>query len=420
MALTDKTVRNAKPSTKPQKLFDGGGLFLLVTPAGGKLWRLKYRYDGKEKLLALGAYEEVSLLQARERRDDARKLLAAEVDPSLAKKARTTSRKDRAANSFEVVAREWHAKFSKGLSESHATRNLRRLEIHVFPHMGALPTMDVEPPHLLDVLQRIEQKKTLETAHRVRSLVGQVMRYAVSTGRAKRDPSADLRGAIPPARIRHHAAITDPKQLGGFLREIYGYTGTAPVTAALKLSPLVFQRPGELRLAEWTEFDLKTGLWTVPSDRMKRRKEGKEFGPDHLVPLSKQAVSILEELRLITGQGRYVFPSARGAKRPMSDMALSAAFRRMGIDPTVAVPHGWRATAFTLAVEKLGIPSKIVDMQLAHEVKDANGTAYNRTKWLDQRHAMMQAWADYLDALRANAGLPGTEAIPASGAYENV
>jgi len=251
------------------------------------------------------------------------------------------------------------------------------------------------------VLQRIEKRGTLETAHRLRVLVGQVMRYAISTGRASRDVSADLRDALPPAQVKHHAAVTDPVQLGALLRVIDGYTGTAVVSAALRLAPLLFQRPGELRQAEWAEFDLDGGMWTVPASRMKRKKAGKENGPNHLVPLSTQAVKILRELHALTGGGRYAFPSLRGADRPMSDMAMSAAFKRMGFDSETALPHGWRATARTLAVENLGVPADVVEMQLSHEVRDTLGRAYNRTQWLEQRRALMQRWAEYLDELKA-------------------
>lgn len=402
MSLTNTAIQSAKATDKPQKLFDGNGLFLLIAPSGGKWWRLKYRFGGKEKLLSLGTYPEVSLKDARERRDAARKLLADGVDPGDARKAEKRTARLNAENSFEAIAREWHTKFSPDLSESHAKRNLRRLEVHVFPWLGGRPIANIEPPEVLDVLHRIEKKGTLETAHRVRVVIGQVMRYAIATGRATRDVSADLRGAIPPAKVRHHAAVTDPKQIGGLLRAIEGYEGTAVVTAALRLAPLLFQRPGELRQAEWAELDLDGAMWTVPSARMKRKKAGKEFGPDHLVPLSKQAVAILQELQVITGQGRFVFPSLRSPQRPMSDMALSAAFKRMGFDSDTALPHGWRATARTLAVEALSVPAEIVELQLSHEVRDSLGRAYNRTQWLDQRRDLMQRWADYLDSLKTS------------------
>ncbi|EKS73136.1 putative integrase [Burkholderia sp. SJ98] len=375
-------------------------MYLEIAPSGGKWWRLKYRIGGKEKRISLGVFPDVSLQAARERRDEARKLIEKGVDPSRVRKAQAATRRERDANSFEVVAREWHAAFSSQNSDSHALRNLRRLELHVFPYIGSEPTATLDSPSVLAVLRRIQKKGTIETAHRVRVLIGQVMRYAVSTGRAQRDVTADLRGAVPPAAVKHHAAVTDPDELAALLRAIHGYTGTPVVTAALKLAPLVFQRPGELRLSEWKEFDLNEAMWTVPAARMKRRKEGKALGPDHLVPLSAQAVAILQELKQLTGDEGFVFPGLRSAKRPISDMALSAAFRRMGIDPDTAVPHGWRATARTLAVEKLRVPAEIVEMQLSHNVRDSLGRAYNRTQWLDERRGLMQQWSDYLDNLR--------------------
>jgi integrase len=402
MPLSDAEIRRSPAREKPYKLADGGGMYLEVRPNGARYWRLKYRHNGKEKLLALGVYPTVSLKDARERREAAKKKLANGVDPSEARKAEKRTAATNAENSFEAVAREWHAKFTIDQSESHAARNLRRLEVHVFPYIGGRPIALVEPPEVLDVLQRIEKKGTIETAHRVRSLVGQVMRYAIATGRAQRDVSADLRGAIRPASVKHHAAVTTPDAVGELLRACHAYSGTAVVSAALKLSPLLFQRPGEIRLAEWTEFDFTEKLWTIPAARMKRRKEGKVNGAAHLVPLSSQAIDILQDIRLLTGRGRYVFPSARGIKRPMSDMACSAAFKRMGVDAETAVPHGWRATARTVAVEVLKVPAEIVEMQLAHEVKDSLGRAYNRTQWIHERRNLMQQWADYLDELRSS------------------
>ncbi|SOZ49053.1 putative integrase [Cupriavidus taiwanensis] len=403
MPLTATEVQNAKARDKLYRLTDGEGMYLEVRPNGARYWFLKYRYAGKENRLSLGVFPTVSLKEARERRAAARHKLAAGVDPVAAKQAEKRTQRLNAENSFEAVAREWWAKFAPALSESHAQRNLRRLEVHVFPYVGGQPIAQIEAPAVLDVLQRIEKKGTLETAHRVRVLVGQVVRYAISTGRATRDVSADLRDALPPTQVKHHGAITDPVQLGALLRAIDGYAGTAVVAAALRLAPLVFQRPGELRQAEWTEFDLDAAMWTVPAGRMKRTKAGKENGPDHLVPLSRQAVAILRGLNVLTGRGRFVFPSLRGGDRCMSDMALSAAFKRMGFDSDTALPHGWRATARTLAVEVLGVPAEVVEMQLAHGVRDSLGRAYNRTQWLDQRRELMQRWADYLDELKAGA-----------------
>jgi integrase len=414
MPLTAVHLNAARPREKSYRLTDGAGMYLEVTPAGGRYWRLKYRFGGKEKRLALGVYPTVTLAEARKRRDRARELLSNGTDPGVAKQAVKRTQRLNAENSFEAIAREWWAKFSPTLSESHAKRNLRRLESHVFPTIGSMPVAEVDAPALLGVLRKLEARDTLETGHRVRSLVGQVLRYAIATGRATRDASADLRGALPQPQVRHHAAVLDPVALGGLLRAIDGYSGTAVVSAALKLAPLVFQRPGELRQADWGEFDLDAATWVIPSTRMKRTRAGKENGPDHIVPLSTQAVEILRQLHKLTGTGRFVFPSARGRDRCMSDMALQSAFRRMGIDSDTALPHGWRATARTLAVEALGVPAEVVEMQLSHEVRDSLGRAYNRVQWLAERRALMQRWADWLDELKRGAKvLPinGTNAI---------
>ncbi|WP_277184023.1 integrase arm-type DNA-binding domain-containing protein [Caballeronia sp. BR00000012568055] len=400
MALTDIQVRAAEPREKQYRLADGMGMYLEVRPNGGKYWRLKYRFADKEKTYTIGPYPAVSLKEARSRRDDARTKLSNGIDPSAEKQSIKRTNRLNAENSFEAVSREWSAAFASTISDSHAHRNLRRLEVHVFPYIGVHPTVSLQPPVVLDVIKRIAAKGHLETAHRVRVLVGQVMRYAVSTGRATRDITADLRDALPPSPERQHAAVVDPKAVGALLRACDGYTGSATVTAALKIAPLVFQRPGELRQAEWTEIDMDAAMWTIPARRMKRRLAGKEYGPDHLVPLSRQAVELFRELHLQTGRWRYVFPSQRGVTRPMSDMALSAAFKRMGIDAETALPHGWRATARTLAVQELGVPAEVVERQLSHTVRDSLGTAYNRTTWLDARRDLMQRWADYLDKLK--------------------
>ena len=410
MSLTDLAVRSAAPREKPYRLADAAGMYLEIMPAGGKYWRLKYRYGGKEKRLALGVYPETALKQARERRDAARQLLSQGVDPGVARKAEKQTRRVSSANTFEAVAREWHLKFSPDLSHSHATRNLRRLEMHAFPHIGSRPIAELMPADVLPVLQRVEKTGRIETAHRVRVLIGQVMRYAVSTGRAQRDIAADLRDALPPPQVKHHAAVTEPVALGSLLRAIDGYTGTATVSAALRLAPLVFQRPGELRQAEWTEFDFNSAMWAIPSARMKRRKARKETGGDHLVPLSRQAIAILRDLHLLTGRGRFAFPSLRGGDRCMSDMAMSAAFKRMGYAADEALPHGWRATARTLAVEALGVPAEVIELQLSHEVRDPLGRAYNRVQWLDARRDLMQKWADYLDELKL-----GAKVVPIDG-----
>ena len=415
MALTDIAIRNAKPSRKQQKLFDGGGMFLLITPAGGKRWVLKYRFASKEKSLALGTYPAVTLVEARKRRDDARDKLAAGIDPGEAKKAEKRTQRLNAENSFEAVAREWHAKYAPTWSEGHGTRILRRLEVDAFPRIGGKPVGDLAPPDVLDVLRRVEKRGALETAHRLHANIGQVCRYAVATGRAQRDVTADLRGALPPVQQEHMAAITNPKQVGELLRAIDGYQGTLPVICALRLAPLLFQRPGELRAAEWSEFDLDAATWEIPSSRMKRTKQGKASGGAHIVPLSTQAVAILRELHALTGRGDYVFPSVRTKDRPMSDNTINGALRRLGYDGATMTGHGFRAMARTILDEVLGVPIAIIDAQLAHAVKDPLGRAYNRTAHLPHRREMMQTWADYLDGLKA-----GAQIIPITAASGGV
>ena len=408
MALTDVKVRNAKPTEKQMKLFDFDGLFLLVlppgkkTPNGSKCWRFKYRFGGKEKLLALGTYPEVSLTDARGKRDAARKLLANGIDPGEARKAQKASR-DQSGSSFESVAREWHTKFTPTWADSHSYWILRRLEQYVFHDIGARPIAELKAPDVLKVLRRIEAV-ALETAHRVKFVCGQIFRYAVATGRAERDPTADLKGALPPRRQKHHAAITDPKEVAGLLRAIDGYGGTFVVKCALQLAPLVFLRPGELRQAEWSEFDLDAAEWNISIERMKLRKQIKEErkGEKHLVPLSRQSVVILTELKALTGNSRYVFPSARSFSRPMSNEAINAALERMGFQGEMTA-HGFRATARTILDEVLDFPADIIEHQLVHAVKDPLGRAYNRTTKLPQRRQMMQIWADYLDGLKSGA-----------------
>jgi integrase len=394
MPLTDTAIRNAKPGAKPTKLFDERGLFLLVTPAGGKWWRLKYRFNGKEKLLSLGTYPDVGLKDARERRDGARKQLADGIDPSHSRKAQKSLRQEHAANSFELVSREWYEKHSTNWVDSHGSRIIRRLERDIVPDLGARPIADITPPELLQVIRKIEGRGALETAHRALGNCGQVFRYAVATGRATRDPSGDLRGALPPAKGEHFAAVTEPAQAAQILRAIEVYQGSKIVSCALRLAPLVFVRPGELRGAEWAEIDLDGAEWRIPAARMK-------LGIDHIVPLSSQAVTILREIHPLTGSGRYVFPSARTSTRPMSDNAILAALRRMGIAKDEMSGHGFRAMARTILDEVMGVRPDLIEHQLAHAVRDANGRAYNRTAHLPARREMMQRWADYLDELQA-------------------
>ena len=406
MPLSDTAIRNAKPGDKARKLFDGGGLYLEISPKGGKWWRLKYRFDGKEKRLSLGVYPDVSLKDARERRDEARKLLANEIDPSENRKAKKTAKVERASNSFEVVAREWFAKHEPNWSTNHANRTIRRLERDIFPWIGGKPIADITAPQLLEAVQRIEQRGALETAHRALGNCGQVFRYAVATARAERDPSADLRGALPPVKGTHFASVTEPKQVAEVLRALDGYEGTLPVRCALRLAPLVFVRPGELRHAQWADIALDNAEW---------RYMVTKTNTQHIVPLSQQAIEILQELEPLTGNGRYVFPSARNPKgdKPMSDNAVLAALRRMGIEKDEMSCHGFRAMARTILDEVLGFRPDYIEHQLAHAVRDPNGRAYNRTAHLPERRKMMQDWADYLDKLKA-----GAEIVPIDQSLE--
>ena len=395
MPLTATAIRHVKPSAKTRKMFDGGGLYLELTPRGGKWWRLKYRFGGKEKRISLGVYPDVSLKEARTRRHQARQLLAREIDPSEHRKAQKAAKEQRSANSFEAVAREWFTKHAPNWATSHANRVLSRLERDVFPWMGGQPIAGVTAPQLLAVVRRIEQRGALESAHRTLRICGQVFRYAVATGRAQRDPSSDLRGALPPVKRTHFASLTEPKQVGPLLRVLDGYRGTLIVRCALRFAPLVFVRPGELRHAQWSDIDLETAEW--------RYTVSKTDLP-HIVPLSRQAVEILRELHPLTGQGRYVFPSARTPKgdRPMSNNAVLAALRRMGIGKEEMTGHGFRAMARTILDEVLGVRPDFIEHQLAHAVRDPNGRAYNRTAYLPERRKMMQEWADFLDQLKAD------------------
>jgi len=395
--LTDTALRKAKPTDKVQRLFDGGGLYLEITPAGGKLWRQKYRFAGKEKRLAHGTYPDVSLADARERRDAARKLLAAGVDPGEHKKATRAAGEERASNSFEVVAREWFAKQKPTWVDSHADKILLRLENDVFPWIGSRAVADVTAKELLTTINRVVERGAVESAHRILQNCGQVFRYAIVTGRTERNPAADLRGALPPVKETHRAAITEPKAIGGLLRAIDAYTGSLVTRCALQLAPLVFVRPGELRQAEWTEIDLDAAEWNIPAEKMKTRLP-------HLVPLSTQAVAVLLELQPLTGRGQYVFPGGRTPKRPMSNNGVLAALRRMGFAKDEMSGHGFRAMARTTLDEVLHFRPDYIEHQLAHAVRDPNGRAYNRTAHLAERRKMMQAWADYLDTLKADTG----------------
>ena len=393
--LSDMKVQKAKPKNKPVTLFDGGGLFLLVTTSGGKLWRFKYRYDGKQKLLALGAYPEVSLADARQKREDARKLLTNNVDPGAVRKAQKQATIQE-SETFEIIAREWFQKFLHRWKETHSSRLIRSLERDVFPWIGTRPIKEINAPELLAVLRRIETRGTLDTVHRIRTICGQIFRYAVASGYAVRDPSGDLKGAIPPPQEGHMAAITEPAKVGELLRAIDGYQGSFAVQCALKLAPLFFVRPGELRNMEWQEIDFENAQWNIPAEKMKMKEP-------HIVPLSTQALVILEAIKPLTSASRYVFPSGRSFDRPMSNNAILAALRRMGYTKDEMSGHGFRALARTILDEVLQIRPDFIEAQLAHRVRDPLGRSYNRTHHLNERRRMMETWASYLDGLKAGA-----------------
>jgi integrase len=406
MALTDTFAKNIKPSGAPagDKHTDGQGLYLLVKPVG-KYWRLNYRFAGKQKTLALGVYPAVTLAKARQRRDKARELLADGVDPSTAKREEKRTRADAAANTFEAVARDWLVKTKARRAAITQAKVTAWLEKDAIPFIGKMPISTIGPRDVLDrVIRKLEARGAIDTAHRVKQLCGQIFRYAVVTGLAERDVTTDLREALAAKTETHFAAITEPKQAGELLRSIDTYQGHPCTVTALKLSPLVFVRPGELRTAEWAEIDLETAEWRIPGSKMKMKA-------DHLVPLSQQAVEVLRGLQPITGHGRYVFPSLRTGERPMSENTINAALRGMGYSAEVHTAHGFRAMARTIMDEVLGERVDFIEHQLAHAVKDANGRAYNRTAHLPARREMMQRWADYLDKLRK-----GADVIPIRGA----
>jgi len=396
MALTDAAIRKAKPTSKAQRMFDGGGLYLELSPAGGRWWRLKYRHDGKEKRLSLGVYPDVTLSGARLRRDEARKLLATGIDPSAHRKAAKSMRVERTANSYEVVAREWFAKQSSSWVKGHADKILRRQEADIFPWIGGRPIADIGVKELLTTVNRIVDRGAIETAHRVLQNCNSIFRYAIVTERAQNNPALALRDALPAVKATHHPAVTDPAELGALMRALDGYEAGLITKCALRLAPLVFVRPGELRNAEWTEFDLDSAQWNIPAEKMKMREP-------HLVPLARQALRILREIQPLTGNSRYVFPGARDPKRPLSENTINAALRRLGYDKDTMTGHGFRAIARTILDEVLHVRPDFIEHQLAHAVRDPNGRSYNRTAHLKERVAMMQQWADYLDERKAGA-----------------
>jgi integrase len=393
MSLTDTQIRQSKPRSKSYKLSDGKGLFLLITVTGAKYWRLKYRIAGKEKLLSIGVYPSISLKKARSACNDAKELLDQGIDPSQAKQSKKLEQVQAQANNLEAIAREWQKQQTLTWSANYSDKVLRSLERDLLPYLGTLPLGDITPPKLLAVLRRVEARGAVESAHRLKQVVGAVFRFAVATGRAERDITPDLKGALSTPSKKHFPAITEPHHVGRLLTMIYNYRGTAVVRSALKLAPLVFVRPKELRCAEWQEINFQTSEWRIPANKMK-------MGEDHIVPLSNQAVQILQEQFLLTGHSSiYVFPSARSLHRPMSDNAILSAFRNLGISKEEMTGHGFRAMARTILDEVLGERVELIEHQLGHAVKDSLGRAYNRTKHLPQRKEMMQNWADYLDGL---------------------
>jgi integrase len=398
MSLTDTAVRTAKAGAKNIKISDEKGLYLLVTPSGGKWWRLDYAFLGKRKTLSMGVYPTITLKDARERRDEAKKLLANGIDPGENRKMQKAGLLERSVNSFEVVAREWYEKWKVGKANTYHTKVINRLENDVFPWLGGKPVAEISAPMVLDALRRIESRGAVETAHRVKGNVSQIMRYAIATSRAERDPCPDLNGALSVAEKTHFASITDPVRVGELMRALDSYQGSYVVRTALMLSPLVFVRPGELRHAKWADIDLDKATWSYFVTKTK---------VDHLVPLSRQAVEILRDLQPLTGHYEWVFKGKKHG-RPISNNTVNSALRELGYDTKNDITgHGFRAMARTLLAEELDQTPDWIERQLAHATKEANGTAYDRARFLKQRRPMMQLWADYLDKLKA-----GAEVIP--------
>lgn len=391
MPLNEFTIKNAKPLAKAYKLSDEKSLFLLVHPNGSKYWRLKYYFAGKEKLLALGVYPEISLKTARDKRDEARRLLNDNIDPGLARQTSKYATILNSENTLEAVAREWHLKYLSTWTADHAKRIITRLENDIFPWLGKRAIHEITAPELLSVLRRVENRGTPDTAHRELQNCGQIFRYAIATGRAQRDISADLRGALSPVKTQHLPTITDPKEIGKLLRAINGYQGYFVTKCALRLAPLLFVRPGELRCAEWSEIKTDTAEWRIPANKMKMRET-------HIVPLSKQAIEILEELKPLTGEGKYVFPGVRYPDRPMSDNTINAALRRLDYMGDDITGHGFRSMASTLLNEQ-GWNRDAIERQLAHGERNKVRASYNYAEYLPERRKMMQAWADYLSSL---------------------
>jgi integrase len=395
LPLTETAIKRCQPAPQPLKLADGSGLYLLVMPNGNRWWRLDFRFNGRRQTLSMGVYPGISLKQARERREQARKQIADGVNPAIVRKQAKRANAEANANSFEAIAREWFAKLSPNWVPGNAVAVQRRLERDLFPWIGDRPIGEIRAADLLSVLRRIESRGANETAHRARQYASQIFRYAVATGRAERDPSADLRGALAPVNVAHFPSITEPKAIGELIRAIQGYEGFFPTKCALRLAPLLFVRPGELRQAEWTEFDLDKAEWRIPASKMKARKP-------HIVPLSNQAIAILRELQPLTAEGKYLFPSVRTASRPMSNNTMNSALRRIGYTKDQMTPHGFRSMASTNLNEQ-GWNRDVIERQLAHGEQDGVRAAYNYAEHLPERRKMMQAWADCLDSLASTA-----------------
>lgn len=396
MSLTDRSIISLKTTGKPHKHFDGGGLHIHVSPTGGKLWRLAYRFNGKAKLLSLGAYPAVTLKMARDRRDEAKSLIARDIDPGEHKKDLKRLSAALTENTFEAIGREWHAKTRDIWEEKRAKAILSHLEKNVFPFIGKMPIATIKAPDLLGVAKRIEERGANYYAHAVMQTCGRVFRYAIATGKAEHDITADLRGALAPHKAKHFASITDPRQVGQLLRAIDGYQGEFITACALKIAPLVFVRPSELRCAVWTEFDFANAEWRIPAERMKMAEQ-------HIIPLSRQALELFEDLRKVTGYGKYLFPSVRTGSRPMSDNTLNAALRRLGYSREEMTGHGFRSMAST-RLNELGWNRDAIERQLAHGDRDSVRASYNFAEFLPERRKMMQAWANHLDELRKAKG----------------
>lgn len=392
--LTDVEIRKAKATDgKPRKLSDAKGLFLYITPQGSKLWRMAYRFNGKQKTLHFGEYPLVSLEKAREEREKARRKLLDSIDPAAAKKADNAAKRSKSEHCFEIIAREWHVTHMTSKSEGHAKKVIDRLEKDIFPWLGATAIKEIEAPDILAVLRRIESRGANELAHIAKRIIGQVFRYAIATGRAVRNPVPDLQGALQPVVVTHHAAITDPNKIAELLRAAYGYTGNLQTKCALMLSFHVMLRPGEIRSAEWSEIDFERKEWRIPGAKMKMREE-------HIIPLSDQVISLLQEIQPLTGSGKYLFPSVRTKDRPMSENTVTAALRRMGYSGDEMTAHGFRSMASTRLNEAHLFHPDAIERQLAHGERDTVRAAYNRAQYLPERVKMMQWWSNYLDSLR--------------------